>query len=249
MQTVLITGASSGIGAATALQFAENNYHVILCGRNLERLQKIKNRIPKSSVLRMDLSQPDQIAKAYVEVQSLLKSNSLELKCLVNNAGIFARTDNFSFEASIWHEQFATNFWGPVQLTSALLALLKQSAPANIVNVASTLGVRSSATTSAYSAAKAALINWTESLALECAAHKIRVNAVSPGIVETPIHEKTLQEGGEVLRQKFNSLQPLGRMGQPEDIARAIYFLGSDNSSWTTGTNFIVDGGINISNN
>lgn len=121
--------------------------------------------------------------------------------------------------------------------------LLKQSVQfegqGSIVNVSSTLGVRPTAGTGAYSAMKAAQINWAQSLALEGAQHGIRVNCVAAGIVDTPIHPPGMIH-------QMHSAQPLGRVGRPEEIAQSIYFLATEQSAWTTGSVLHVDGGINL---
>lgn len=148
----------------------------------------------------------------------------------------------------MWLRQFEVNLMGPVRIARALFPYFKEHGGGSIVNVASTLGMRPTGPTSAYSASKAAMINWTQSLALEGGPAKIRANCVCPGIVDTPIHSfhslQNLQK--EQTLAQLNPLQPLGRIGQPEDVAKAVYFLGSDLSSWTTGSILAVDGGINL---
>ena len=118
----------------------------------------------------------------------------------------------------------------------------------SIVNVSSTLGLKPTADTSAYSASKAAMNNWTQSLALALGSKKIRANCVCPGLVDTPIHSfhsLSIPEKEKTL-QKLSPMQPLGRVGKSEEIAQSIYFLASEESAWTTGAILSVDGGINI---
>ena len=126
--------------------------------------------------------------------------------------------------------------------------LMKPAFSHNIVNVSSTLGLRPTADTSAYSATKAAMVNWTHSLALGLGAQNIRANCVCPGLVDTPIHPFHDQpaERKQITLQKMAHMQPLGRIGTPEEIAKAIYFLACEDSSWTTGSVLSVDGGINF---
>ena len=140
-----------------------------------------------------------------------------------------------------WNQCFQVHIIGPAHLTIYLIDLIKRDS-ASIVNVSSNLGIKPIINTSAYSASKAAMLNWTQSLALELAPWKVRVNAVAPGIVQTPIHG---QWSPEMLEQ-MNNLQPLKRVATPEEIAKSIYFLASDDSSWTTGTTLVVDGGISL---
>lgn len=244
-KAVLITGASSGIGAATARVFAENEYFVYLLGRNEERLHEVALTCSQgASLLKADLNNEAQVEKY---TQHLLERPDTDLQVLVNNAGIFER-QNFAQDAhlEVWRRQFETNLFGSLRLTQKILPLFLKKKSGSIVNVSSTLGLRPSEGTSAYSAAKAAMISWTESLALELGPHQIRVNCVAPGIVDTPIHDfHQAPDKNQTLRH-LNLLQPLKRIGEPEEVAQAIYFLGSPLSSWTTGAVLAVDGGINL---
>jgi NAD(P)-dependent dehydrogenase (short-subunit alcohol dehydrogenase family) len=243
-KAVLITGASSGIGAATAKLFSEQGYFVFLLGRNEDRLHEVALECRNgASLLKADLNNEAQIDKY---TQHLFERPDTSLEVLVNNAGIFERHDFLHDGLDVWRRQFDTNFFGSINLTQKLLPLFLVRGHGSIVNVSSTLGMRPVSHTSAYSASKAAMINWTQSLALELGPKKIRVNCVCPGIVDTPIHTfHQSPEKTEVLDQ-MRSLQPLQRIGTPEEIAKAIYFLGSDQSSWTTGAILAVDGGINL---
>jgi NAD(P)-dependent dehydrogenase (short-subunit alcohol dehydrogenase family) len=254
---VVVTGASSGIGLATALLFAEKGYHVFLLGRNKDRLTSVHQQIATSgrghsTLVPVDLAQPYEIETAAQVVIRSCAQKKLKLVALVNNAGIFQgnTTSDTDQNEAIWESQFNINMMSPVRLTHWLLPELKKDAPACIVNVSSTLGLRPTSNTQAYSAVKAALINWTQSLALELAPFQVRVNCISPGLVDTPIHsfrQKQTREQ-EKIKQEMDVLQPLARMGTVNDIAKAIFFLAGADSDWTTGSNLVVDGGINILN-
>ena len=126
--------------------------------------------------------------------------------------------------------------------------LMKPGLGHSIVNVSSTLGLRPIENVSAYCATKAAMISWTETMALELGAQNIRVNCVAPGLVDTPIHPFHSQapEKKQQSLEKLAPMQPLGRVGTAEEIARSIYFLASEDSAWTTGATLSVDGGINL---
>jgi NAD(P)-dependent dehydrogenase (short-subunit alcohol dehydrogenase family) len=167
------------------------------------------------------------------------------LKALINNAGLYERKTFFETKDEDWERQWRTNLQAPVELCRHLHPLLMKAAPASVVNISSTLGLRPVAQTAAYSATKAALNSLTQTLALEWAPH-VRVNAVCPGIVDTPIHTfHELAEGSEV-RRGVHEAHPLGRMGRPEHIAAAVDFLLSEDSNWTTGSLWTVDGGIHL---
>jgi NAD(P)-dependent dehydrogenase (short-subunit alcohol dehydrogenase family) len=245
VREVLITGASSGIGQATAQFFSEKGWFVYLLGRNEKKLlntqQNLKN---KSEILAYDISHSVQCEKLGAHL-SKLNSN---LTVLVNNAGIYRPNLFVNEKQSDWLEQFETNLFGAVRLTRLVWPQLLKNKGA-VVNVSSTLGIRPIENTGAYSASKAALNSWTQTLALEAGPLGIRVNAICPGLVDTPIH--SFHQGDSSpqyveLRQKLDKMQPLGRMGQPLDIAKAIYFVASEDSPWMTGSLVSVDGGISL---
>ncbi|PIS11812.1 MAG: NAD(P)-dependent oxidoreductase [Bdellovibrio sp. CG10_big_fil_rev_8_21_14_0_10_47_8] len=246
-KAVLVTGASSGIGAATAKLFANQGYFVYLLGRNEERLQEVALSCPGgASLLKCDLNNEAQLDKY---TKHLFERADTQLEVLVNNAGVFEQHTSQKDEGlDIWRKMFETNFFGSINLTQRVLPLLARHHQGSIVNVSSTLGLRPTAQTAAYSASKAAMINWTQSLALELGPQKIRVNCVCPGLVDTPIHafHSLNSKAKEAALDNMKNLQPLGRIGHPEEIAQSIYFLGSQQSSWTTGAILSVDGGINL---
>ncbi len=245
-KAAVITGASSGIGSAIALEYSRNGFFVFLMGRNKDRLTEVALQCRAgASIMSCDLADEAAVSKRLNEI---LSSKIHSIECLVNCAGIYEAnsTDESSLES--WEKQFAINLFAPVRITKAFLPRFKEQKKGSIVNISSTLGLRPTATTPAYSASKAALNNWSQSLALELGSFNIRVNTICPGIVDTPIHgfhSLPEKEKKQVL-ESMASLQPLGRIGTPENIAKAAYFLGSDDSAWTTGSVLSVDGGINI---
>ncbi len=245
-KAALITGASSGIGAATALEFAKNGYFIYLMGRNRERLEEVALQCRSgASIVSCDITDVAAVNKRLDEIFGA-KIHSVEV--LVNNAGIYENHSTEDGTDDIWQRQFEVNMLAPVRITRAFFTYFKKKGGGSIVNVSSTLGMRPTGPTSAYSAVKAAMINWTQSLALEGGPLKIRANCVCPGIVDTPIHtfNKLDKDEKQQALTNMGPLQPLGRIGTPEEVAKAIYFLGSDMSSWTTGAIMPVDGGINL---
>ena len=246
-ETAIITGASSGIGAATALKLSNEGYDLLLLGRNLENLEKTKKACVgsgKIEVLNFDLKNVAQ-HKNQIETQ-ILKLSKPTL--LVNNAGIYKPNNFADSDISLWLEQFQVNLFAAVQLTQIIWPYFVKNKKGSIINISSTLGVKPTANTGAYSASKAAMNNWTISLAQDGGSHNIRANAICPGIVDTPIHSFHSQpkEKSDVIKSRMAEFQLLDFIGQPEDIAEAVYFLGSDLSKWTTGTIMNIDGGINI---
>ncbi len=244
-KAALITGASSGIGAATARLFSEKGYFVYLLGRNEDRLHEVALQCTSgASLLKADLNNPAQVDKY---TQHLFERKDTDLQVLINNAGIFERK-MFAEDTDLehWRLQFETNLFGRIRLTQKVLPLFLGKKSGSIVNVSSTVGLRPVQGISAYSASKAAMINWTQSLALELGPQGIRVNCVAPGIVDTPIHSFHSAKNKNEALEQMASLQPLGRIGTAEEVAEAIYFLASPASAWTTGVTLPVDGGIQL---
>lgn len=245
-KSVIITGAGTGIGAAAAKIFSEKNYHVYLLGRTLEKLETTAQGLSSATALACDLTDPESVKSICSRILS--SNSSPPVQALINNAGIFRRHSFDEGSDEVWMSQWWSNMMGPVRITRELFSYFKKNRKGSIVNVSSTLGLRPSFETSAYSATKAAMVNWTQSLALEGASFNIRANCVCPGLVDTPIHDFHFlppSEKEKVL-QNLKNMQPLGRVGQPDEIARSVYFLASDESAWTTGAILSVDGGINL---
>lgn len=243
----LVTGASSGIGRTTALEFAKNGFDVILLSRSANKLDELCQQIGSTSwALPCDLEQPHSVDIAIKQIQSLGLDG--RLNAIVNNAGIFIRSPFQETTLEQWLKMLHINFLSAIQLTSGLFEELKKSTQffntASVVNISSTASLRPVANTSAYSSLKAAMNSWTQNLALEWAPYRIRVNAICPGIVDTPIHN--IGEQPESIQEQYAKMQPLGRVGRPEEIAVAARFLSGPDSQWTTGSLLTVDGGISL---
>ncbi|HVK60844.1 MAG TPA: SDR family oxidoreductase [Bdellovibrionales bacterium] len=241
-KSILVTGGGSGIGRAIAERFLNEGYGAILVGRRKEPLEEVTRQFQGRAIaMTCDLTSSNDIAKLATALGN--SEHGKALTVLVNNAGIYWRRAFKDSSAADWQSMFETNFFGAVRLTQALLPLIEKNKGA-IINVASTLGNRPVAGTSAYSASKAAMINWTQSLALELAPAGVRVNTVSPGIVDTPIHD--FHKDSPEKKRGLDGLQPLGRLGKPEDIAHAAWSLAGPGSEWITGSCLTVDGGISL---
>lgn len=234
---ILVTGASSGIGEEIATQMDRAGHQVLLTGRNEERLHKVSKKLTQPNYVKAtDLSSKDSISELIEFTLNTLKQNQLQLKCLINNAGIF-QPNLFSNAALDEAElQMQVNFFAPLQLTKGLEDVIKKDQSV-VVNISSTLGKKAVPNTTFYSASKAAMNNWTQGLALEWAPDGIRVVSICPGIIDTPIHQN---------RELDPQAQPLGRIGTPKDVANAVSYLISDQASWITGVLWDVDGGISL---
>ena len=238
-KTVVITGGGSGIGEAIATSFAKENFRTIIIGRNKSKLETVAGKINNCEIIICDLGSIKDVEK----LKNKLKTEKIDI--LVNNAGIIKRESFIDSSEESWMEQFNINLFGAVRITKALWPALKKS-HGSIVNISSTLGRRPIAMTTAYSASKAAMVNWTQSLALEGAPEKIRVNCICPGLVDTPIHSYWGKKDAASLknRQGMDKAQPLGRMGQPQDIADAVLYMSR--AEWMTGSILSLDGGISL---
>lgn len=246
-KTALISGASSGIGAEVAIKFSNEGYDLILLGRDLQKLENTKKLCSTKSKIKLLAFDLKNIENYKNEITSTISELS-PIEVLVNNAGIYTRDQITTTTSAIWFEQFQVNLLSSVLLTQIIWPFFVKNNKGSIVNISSTLGLKPSAQTQAYSAIKAALNNWTLSLAQEGGPHNIRVNCICPGIVDTPIHSfhHLDSEQKNKITQSLAELQLLNKIGQTQDIANATYFLASDNSKWTTGSILSVDGGINI---
>jgi len=239
---VLVTGASSGIGAATALMFAQQGCFVgVHYFRTKEGGERTFAQVKKYStgcLLKADMRQEKQ-AEEMVQ-QFVQEAGSLDI--LINNAGtMVGRADLATAELDFYEDVFATNVRSVFLATRAAVEHIKKT-KGNIVNVGSVAGHTGGATGSGiYSAAKAAVATMTISMAKEFAPFGIRVNSVLPGFIETRFHEQysTAEKRASVAKQT-----PLGRNGTAEDIARAILFLASENAGFITGEYLAVNGGL-----
>jgi NAD(P)-dependent dehydrogenase (short-subunit alcohol dehydrogenase family) len=235
-RVALITGGGTGIGRSTARQLGEAGWSVAVTGRRPEPLEEAIGPLEDRGLAIVgDVSDPDGCA-AMVE-RTVEEFGRLDL--LVNNAAVYGPAPVVEDQEESWRRHFEVNVHGPWRLCRLAHPHLKVSGAGAVVNVLSTLAHNAAGTISAYCSSKSALEMLTRCLALEWAPDGIRVNAVSPGVVDTPIHPPGIAE-------TMGPAHPLGRIGQPDEVARAILFLASDASAWTTGANLDVDGGIRI---
>jgi NAD(P)-dependent dehydrogenase (short-subunit alcohol dehydrogenase family) len=240
-KTLLLTGASRGIGHATVKKFASEGWRVISCSR-----QPFSPQCPWPGGARdhvqVDLSQPNKIKEAVEHIRTLLDGDALH--ALVNNAGISPkgpegeRLSTLDTDLRVWGEVFHVNFFASVVLARGLQNELSRG-KGSVVNVTSIAGARVHPFAgAAYATSKAALAALTREMAHDFGPLGVRVNAIAPGEVDTSI----LSEGTD----KIIATLPLRRLGQPKEVADAIYFLCSDQSSYVTGVEIEVNGGQHV---
>lgn len=238
-KTILVTGASSGIGRATAIECAKMGARVVLTGRSVERLDETL-RLMCESVEGGHLVIPADLAKT--EGIDALVEACPQIDGLVNNAGISNTKPVGFIKPEDLESTFATNTFAPILLTKALLKKKKLKSGASIVFVSSAASINPDVANSVYSATKAAVASFSRSCAKELAAKSIRSNSVHPGMVETELVKNLVFSEEEIATDKARYL--LKRYGQPEEIAWAIIYLLSDASAWVTGTQLVIDGGV-----
>jgi NAD(P)-dependent dehydrogenase (short-subunit alcohol dehydrogenase family) len=251
VKTVLITGGGSGIGLETArmlLSEAKDSreYRLVLVGRNKAKLEEGAHSLGGASDLvsiqACDLKDPSQIAKLVERITSHHKG----VYGLVNNAGVYPFGGVGTTNEAAWDDAMTVNLKAPFLLIQAMVPLMARNPDGGrIVNVSSTAGLLPNHFALAYSVSKAALIHMTRTLAKELGKDNITVNCVCPGIVRSPLHEAYHHSQSELEQfyAKRGATFPLGRVGEPEDVAGAIRFFLSKDAAWVTGDVFVVDGG------
>lgn len=237
-KVALVTGGGSGIGKGIALAFAREGARVIIAGRHQDKLEQAAAAIGTPCLpVQADVAQTADIAKL---VETTLEHFGPPA-ILVNNAGLLIPGTAESHTDEEWAQSFDVNVRGVWQLCRAVLPHMRAAGGGSIINIASVLSLVAARNRVAYSATKGAVMAMTRAMALDHAAEGIRVNCICPGIVETEMVARFSMD--EKSRQQRIAMHPMGRFGQPEDIAAAAVFLASDEASWITGAAFPVDGG------
>ena len=241
-KVAVITGAASGMGAATAQLFASEGARVLVTDMNEAKGQDVAERLgPNGEFKRVDVSREEDIADAVDQVQS----GWGRLDVMFNNAGFGgARGPIESISEADFDLTVDVLLKGVFFGMKHAAPIMKQQGFGSIISTASVAGLQAGESPHLYTATKAAVIHLTKSVALELGQQGIRVNAICPGVVATPLaHGPLDEERRKKFRDRFGRNQPIGRVGEAEDIAQAALFLASDDSTFITGTAMVVDGG------
>ena len=235
-KTVLVTGGTRGIGASIVRHFENLNAEVIATGANKDQLHKSINRRVKYHYL--DLKNKKSISD-FIEYISQRK----KIDVLINNAGMNKIDPIEKIKDEDWNNIYNINLYGPFVLTREISKIMKKNKYGRIVNIASIFGVISREKRAAYSSTKSGLIGLTKATAHDLAKDNILVNSISPGFINTELTKNIL---GEKSMKEISSSIPLKRLGDPDEIAKLVLFLTSDQNTYITGENIIIDGGYTI---
>jgi len=245
MKSLLVTGGASGIGAGIAERFSEAGYAVAIFDRNTNGADEIARRLKMAGTaisIHGDVNEPGDAERAVA--QTIQAFGSLDV--LVNNAGIEIPGTVASLAVEHWDRLLGVNLRGTFLFAKYAIPRMKRGS--SIVNISSVHAFAAYAESAAYDASKAGLLGLTRAMALDHGPSGIRINAVCPGYIQTPLLETWLQgvPDREATMSEVLRAHPLGRIGTPRDVAEAVLFLSSDAASFVTGTYLIVDGAMTL---
>lgn len=237
----LVTGASKGLGKAMAIALAEAGAHLALASRDTEKLEEvaaeIRQRGGTAQVFTADVSDEASVAKLERDITEKLG----KVQILINNAGVNVRKSITDFTLQDWNFVIGTNLTAAFLMCRAFVPHMKGSGYGRIVNLTSTMSHVSLAGRAAYSASKAGLLGMTKAIALELANEGVTVNGISPGPFATEMNAALFQN--PEINQQFLSKVPLGRWGNVQDVGKLAVYLCSEDASFITGTDILIDGG------
>ena len=236
-KNIIVTGASGGIGNAIIKKLNEAGANILASGTRIEKLEELKNNFKKIKILKFDISQSDKIEEFIENATSELGGS---LDGIVNNAGI--TQDNLAIRMSLdeWQKVININLTSTFLMSKFAIKKMLKNKSGKIVNITSVVGHTGNLGQANYTASKAGIVAMSKSLAIEYAKKNININCISPGFIQTAMTDKIDDKFKEVIISKI----PSARLGKPDDIANAVLFLCSDQSSYINGETIHVNGGM-----
>ena len=234
---IIVTGATGGIGSSIVKLLSENGAKVLATGTRIEKLEKLKSEFKSLEILNFDISQNDKIEKFIDRATTQIGG---ELDCIINNAGI--TKDNLSIRMTNdeWNKVININLTSTFLMCKFAIKKMLKKKLRKLVNITSVVGHTGNLGQANYTASKAGIIAMSKSLALEYAKKNININCISPGFIKTDMTDKIDEKFKEVIISKI----PSARLGEPEDIAKVVLFLASDQSNYINGETIHVNGGM-----
>jgi 3-oxoacyl-[acyl-carrier protein] reductase len=236
-KNIIVTGASGGIGNAIIKTLNEAGANILASGTRIEKLEELKDNFKKIKILKFDISQSDKIEEFIENATSELGGG---LDGIVNNAGI--TQDNLAIRMSLdeWQKVININLTSTFLMSKFAIKKMLKNKSGKIVNITSVVGHTGNLGQANYTASKAGIVAMSKSLAIEYAKKNININCISPGFIQTAMTDKIDDKFKEVIISKI----PSARLGKPDDIANAVLFLSSDQSSYINGETIHVNGGM-----
>ena len=236
-KNIIVTGASGGIGNAIIKRLNEAGANLLASGTRIEKLEELKNNFKKIKILKFDISQSDKIEEFIENATSELGGS---LDGIVNNAGI--TQDNLAIRMSLdeWQKVININLTSTFLMSKFAIKKMLKNKSGKIVNITSVVGHTGNLGQANYTASKAGIVAMSKSLAIEYAKKNININCISPGFIQTAMTDKIDEKFKEVIVSKI----PSAKLGKPDDIANAVLFLSSDQSSYINGETIHVNGGM-----
>ncbi len=245
-KSAVITGGAMGIGKAIAQLFSSEGCRVVIADVNEEKGAESQEEIEEgggsSLFIRCDVARADEVRNMVQKAVSVYGS----INILVNNAGIWRPGRVTDLTEETWDQVLNTNLKGNFLVSKEIIPHMQKDGGGSIINVASVAGLVGSREASAYNASKGGIVNLTRGMALDFAKDNIRVNCICPGLIESALGDVVVAHyaPGKDPKTAMTSWQPIARIGIPQDVAKAALYLASDDSSFATGSIFVIDGGL-----
>jgi len=248
-KTVIVTGGGGGIGRAVAIRFARAGASVIVVNRTASKAESVAGEIRelglKAVAMAADVSSEDDVRRVVADTLAL----NGRIDVMVNNAAVCPQIRLTDLSLAQWNEIITNNLTSVFLFSKEVIPSMIDNGGGVIVNVSSVHALATLEGYSAYAASKGGIVAMTRAIALDYAKQNIRVNTVLPGAVQTPMLEssvKSLDTPREEIMKEWNEAQPIGRIGQPEEIASVVMFAASPDNSFMTGATLVADGGMTI---